>query len=222
MTAYFGIFAKYWQPGRVKTRLAEHVGPQTASEVYLFLLRTLLMRCQACGQQRVVAISPPQHLREFESLVGGHYQLTTQAAGDLGTRIHSFFEQAFQSGATRVVLIGSDSPDLPTKFIDQAFAALNDARVVLGPAEDGGYYLVGMRPPAVEMFSEITWSTNQVWEQTLQRLTELGIEPAILPPWYDVDEIADLARLRDSLRSNAAPLPIEAELLQKLDEVLNP
>ena len=98
------------------------------------------------------------------------------------------------------MLIGSDSPTLPVEYVESAFRLLRESDVVLGPTEDGGYYLVGASRNAVGIFQNIEWSTSRVWEQTVARLHELQLSYQSLPQWYDVDELADLVRLRDELR----------------------
>jgi len=231
------MFAKHWAPGEVKSRLAKDVGAEAASQLYLGFLRTLLVRFSATADERVLVFAPPGRRAEFEELLrsmpgahpaGGYWSLEPQAEGDLGARMRAFFDWAFAGGATRVVLIGSDSPTLPIEFIDEAFAALAQHPVVLGPASDGGYYLVGavgqlcdtaVRPAvaasrdaaalrrtatsssAPPIFDRIDWSTPAVFEQTVERLKAAALTYHVLPPWYDVDELADLARLKREART---------------------
>ena len=107
----------------------------------------------------------------------------------------NFFSNQFARGASRVVLIGSDSPDLPLSRIDDAFTVLDRHEVVLGPCDDGGYYLVGMNRLVVGMFDGVEWSTPNVFATTMARLDQIGVQPAVLESWYDVDSIEDLHRL---------------------------
>ena len=116
-----------------------------------------------------------------------------------------FFEDQFAAGAGRVVLIGSDSPTLPTEYIHRAFQALRDNAVVLGPAADGGYYLVGLKHPHRRLFEAIPWSTNAVMAATLERAREIGLPVSLLPTWYDIDDASSLALLEAELAGN--PLP---------------
>jgi hypothetical protein len=115
-----------------------------------------------------------------------------QAEGDLGERMRGAFDAAFAAGFRRVVIIGSDLPDLSAELLGRAFALLDGHQAVLGPARDGGYYLLGLRRPTLEVFRGIAWSTGEVLAATVARLWEMGIEPALLETLSDLDEAADL------------------------------
>jgi rSAM/selenodomain-associated transferase 1 len=203
-----GVFAKYWEPGQVKTRLAAGVGAQRAADLYRSFLETVLVRF---GQplsdptameparpdcHRVLAYAPPQRREDFERLAAGQWQLEPQADGDLGTRMRAYFENALRNGYDQVLLIGSDAPTLPAERIVEAFAALERAAVVLGPAGDGGYYLVGARERTPDIFDKIHWGSAEVWDQTLHRLRATATPFATLDPWYDVDDETGLKRLQ--------------------------
>jgi glycosyltransferase A (GT-A) superfamily protein (DUF2064 family) len=123
------------------------------------------------------------------------------------------FRTGFNNGADHIVLIGADSPTLPLEYMHQAFAELHRSEIVLGPSDDGGYYLVGLARAALggresssdlpPIFHDMPWGTPQVWSETLDRLDRAGRSYAVLPRWYDVDELADLERLRDELGQSA-------------------
>ena len=123
-----------------------------------------------------------------------------------------YFSDAFAMGASCVLLIGSDSPTLPVSYVRQAFELLRRHPVVLGPTEDGGYYLVGAAARCPQLFDDISWSTSEVWRQTTNKLHKLNITFATLPTWYDVDDVVDLRRLARELRAN----PLAAAELQPL------
>ncbi len=110
-----------------------------------------------------------------------------QADGDLGRRLRAFFANQFAAGARAVVAVGTDSPTLPLEYIDRAFAELRNADVVLGPATDGGYYLVGCGPDHPPLFDNIAWSSGHVLADTVAALSDPRCRLALLPPWYDVD-----------------------------------
>ncbi len=168
MKTHFGMFAKFWQPGAVKTRLGETIGSEAAAALYRESLRTLLVRFASVAASRELVFTPGDRQAEFRLLASQAWQLEEQGTGDLGQRMARFFERAFASGRSRVVLIGSDSPTVPSSWVDRAFDALDHHRVVLGPSEDGGYYLVGARGDRVPpIFFDIDWSTAQVWPQTV-------------------------------------------------------
>lgn len=131
--------------------------------------------------------------------------LMAQPNGDLGTRLSEAFRRSFSGGARRVAIIGSDAPTLPPERIPEAFRHLDARDVVLGPAEDGGYYLIGIRaaawPAAAGLFGGIPWSTDEVLSATRSRLRRLELGSEMLAPWYDIDHPEDLARAATSLAS---------------------
>lgn len=185
-----GIFGKRPDPGRVKTRLAAEFGAQFAADAHEAMLFDLLEgfdRLLAPGGRRVLVFAPDDAGPWFDARVPAAFSLQPQADGDLGRRMHAFFAGEFADGASRVVLIGSDSPTLDPSLVLGAFLCLEQKDVVLGPATDGGYYLVGCRPPVPPIFEGIAWSTPLVLGQTLDLLRVCGRSLAVLPPWYDVD-----------------------------------
>jgi rSAM/selenodomain-associated transferase 1 len=197
-----GVFAKEPRPGQVKTRLAATIGAEPAARLYDAFLRDLLPRLVAIGATRVLAFAEPSDRAFFRSLCGDHFELEVQSGDDLGARMATFFSIQFARGASRVVLIGSDSPDLPISHIENAFASLDRHDVVLGPCDDGGYYLIGMSRVIPEIFQEIAWSTPSVFDQTKSRLDQLGVRTAVLESWYDIDSLDDLRRLAFAIRSD--------------------
>ena len=240
---YFGIFAKHWQPGKVKTRLARSIGDQSAATAYHQLLTHLVSSLSGVGQRRVIAYSPPDKLDAFESFVTEidfknnetrasqenelAWGFTPQADGDLGQRMSLFFQNAFADSvdsagsATRVLLIGSDCPEVTPEICQNAFAALDDHDVVLGPTEDGGYYLVGMSGKFHDVFGEITFSTTSVLQDTIDKMTRDGVSYFKLKPLNDIDEIDDLERFMKTLhqqcQSGSATLA-QQSLHQKLQQ----
>jgi rSAM/selenodomain-associated transferase 1 len=194
-----GIFAKYWQPGEVKTRLARDVGAEAAARLHRAFVETLLARFRDAGECRWLACTPDDSLPAFGELAEAAWVCVPQGGGDLGQRMARFFDRAFAAGAQRVVLIGSDSPDLPVPIVGEAFERLDEVPVVLGPAEDGGYYLVGARGATPPLFDQVAWSSPAVWPQTLFRLREHGLAWQELSPWRDIDTLADLLRVHTDL-----------------------
>ncbi|HJN09953.1 MAG: TIGR04282 family arsenosugar biosynthesis glycosyltransferase [Pirellulaceae bacterium] len=194
-----GMFAKYWLPGTVKTRLARSIGDDKASQLYHHFVITLLARFQELGDRRVLAYSPIERRAEFAAVTPEAWELIPQSPGDLGRRMNRFFDSHLVGHEDRVVLIGTDSPTMPAQYIDDAFAVLQTHPVVLGPSRDGGYYLVGAAGQVPPIFAEIDWSTPSVWQQTVDRLSSAGCRFAELPLWSDVDDLADLTRIADEL-----------------------
>lgn len=198
----FGIFAKYWEPGQVKSRLAAGIGAVAAARIYRAFLETLLVRFQGVAQRCVLAFTPEGRRPAFDRLITSAWELEPQRGDDLGKRMERYFRQAFQRGAQRVVLIGSDSPTLPRPFVETAFQRLADHDVVLGPSHDGGYYLIGAAGGVPAIFDNVAWGSDRVWSQTLAHLEADGSDYAVLPEWYDVDERDDLERLRRELAAS--------------------
>ncbi len=196
MQRTLGLMAKQPVPGRVKQRLATVTSPEWAAQVYEAILLDQLDRLQTLAVRRVLVYDPPEARDYFAQIAGDRYQLTPQAGSDLGARMRAFFEAEFAAGMRAAVLIGTDSPTLPEAFAAQAFAELARADAVLGPATDGGYYLMGLARLIPQLFEKIDWGTNQVLEQTMAQLQAAKPRLALLPPWYDVDTIDDWQCLR--------------------------
>ncbi len=196
------MFAKYWSAGKVKTRLARSIGADAAAEFHRLSVATLVTRFRHLADQRLIGFWPGEQQAAFARLGKPHWQTVVQVAGDLGDRMACFFDAAFRAGAERVVLIGSDSPTLPVQYVEDAFASLLTHEVVLGPADDGGYYLVGAAHNRPDIFRGVTWSSRDVWTQTVERLESTSTSWAALPPWYDVDDMGQLRRLAEQLKSD--------------------
>lgn len=221
-----GVFVKQPVAGRVKTRLAAAIGDERAAEIYAAFQHDVLDSVRGLGDRRVLGFAPNDaDSREYFTGIGEDaFDLWPQPDVSLGERMAAFFEHEFASGAERVVLIGSDSPNLPGEIIQQAFVALAEKDCVIGPATDGGYYLIGFRSRArshvQRMFANIKWSTHQVLGQTVERIREANISLSIMPPWYDIDTVEDLAILRSHIAATGLAggnqASRTAELLEKL------
>ncbi len=216
-----GLFAKYWEPGRVKTRLAATIGNLAASRVYRAFVTSLVIRFRKVADERIFVFSPMDRQREFAKTILTDWHLVPQSSGDLGARMKHFFSDSLRRADDRVVLIGSDSPTLPAGVIDDAFEALRHSPVVLGPTNDGGYYLVGAAGTVPPIFDDVRWSTTSVWQQTVDRLLEHDTPFVELPSWYDVDELDDLRRLDRELQSFIASDPTWVELANEVRECLH-
>lgn len=194
-----GMFAKFWGTGRVKTRLARDLGAERTSRLYRCFLETLVRRFAGEGDRRLLAYTPADSEEAFRELTSSAWTLAPQAAGDLGERMEDYFRRAFAADATYAILIGSDCPHLPLATVQQAFLELEQHSVVLGPSDDGGYYLVGAAREAPSIFTGIDWSTPAVWRQTIACLEAAGCDYTCLDPSYDIDDLNDLRRLRNEL-----------------------
>lgn len=189
--AILGLFAKWPTPGTVKTRLARDSSPEFACQVASAFLADSILQFEITGVRRILAVAPASEQEQFKALVGERWEVTPQIDGDLGTRLSHFFAEAFREGAERVVVIGTDSPTLPPEYLERAFQELTEHDVVIGPATDGGYYLIGLNQPSPNLFDGICWSTSNVLQQTVDRLGSMSLH--LLPPWFDVDTIDDWA-----------------------------
>ncbi len=196
-----GMFVKLPTPGRVKTRLAARLGEDEAAKLYAGFVRDLVERFRETGERRFLCHAPNDEptIAHYEEVAGTDYGLWPQPTASLGKRLAEFFDHAFSTGAKRVVVIGSDSPTLPRKFIEDAFHQLGVRDTVVGPATDGGYYLIGQRRPVRPIFERIGWSGPQVLSQTVERISECNATLALLPVWYDVDSPDDLHFLEGHL-----------------------
>ncbi len=189
-----GLFAKWPEPGWVKTRLARGDTAWGARVARAFLLDTL-QRLAAVDAHRVLAFAPPDREANFAALAADRFTLAPQADGDLGHRLAAFFGEQVHAGARAIVAVGTDSPTLPIEYIERAFTDLKNADVVLGPATDGGYYLVGCGPDCPPLFDNIAWGSERVLSDTIAALADPLWRLTLLPPWYDVDTTEDWSML---------------------------
>jgi rSAM/selenodomain-associated transferase 1 len=207
-----GLFAKLPAPGAAKTRLGPGPTPDWGACVADAFLRDALDRLSAVGARRVLAFAPAGAAAAFAELAAGRFEPAPQCDGDLGRRMADFIARRIAEGAEAVVLVGADSPTLPVEYVGRAFDELDRADVVLGPALDGGYYLIGCGRRLPPVFDGVSWGTGRVLAETVARLADPAWRLALLPPWYDVDTPADwrllcghLAALRRAGIDPAAP-----------------
>jgi rSAM/selenodomain-associated transferase 1 len=200
-TCAIAVMAKASIPGRTKTRLSPPLTRTEASELNTAFLVDIAENL-ACVSELAhiasfVAFGPPESTRFFEDHLPAHFGLMGIWFDDLGECLHQTAKAIFGLGYSAAVLLNSDSPTLPTQILLSAAAALAapGERVVLGPCEDGGYYLLGVKSLHERLFEDIAWSTDQVARQTLERAAELELKTIVLPTWYDVDDVDSLKRL---------------------------
>jgi hypothetical protein len=233
--------AKAPRPGRVKTRLVPPLSHDEACAMSAGFLRDITDNIALAARDAkiagYVAFAPEGQEALFDGIVApgtqfvladGTIEAPSGVLGFGGCLLHAA-QALFAQGYDAACLLNSDSPTLPTALLVQAAEALAEAgdRVVLGPADDGGYYIIGMKAPHAGLFADIAWSTEHVAEQTRERARSLGLELVELATWYDVDDAAALARLmRDVDRAGAAQpgrqvlqpyaAPVTASCLQRL------
>lgn len=199
------IFAKYPEPGTVNTRM---VPPLTADEAAALHEAALAAVCErvagVIGLDTRLVVTPDEHVSELHKRFARHIKdCWPQGNGDLGHRLIRATHRAFAGGADGVVLLGADSPTLPTRFLTHAAAALREHDAVMGPCEDGGYYLLGLRQPYPALFERIDWGGANVADQTGRRAVDGGIDLYELPSWYDLDRFEDLKRTLHDLAETA-------------------
>lgn len=187
------VFVKRPRAGEVKTRLAGQVGAEEAAVLYRSMAEHVLRATTSAdaAYDRVVEYAPADGGDDVRRWLPAE-RCVAQAAGDLGERMANALARAFAEGVSRAVLVGTDAPALGREHVAQAFAALRGADLVLGPACDGGYYLVGVAAPRPELFEGIAWSTPAVLEQTIERSRALGLRHRLLAELRDVDTLADV------------------------------
>jgi rSAM/selenodomain-associated transferase 1 len=192
------VMAKQPLPGRAKTRLCPPLSPDAAADLAECLLRDAVDQIRRIpGARPALAYDPPDAAEYFRELAGEGVLLVPQAGADLGERMEGVLAQLLAEHPAGLVL-GADVPGLPDAFLAEAVAHLGRGAgdVVLGPSADGGYYAIGLRVPAHTLFDGIPWSTPAVLVQTVARARRAGLAVRLLPPWRDLDDPADLARLK--------------------------
>lgn len=215
MKATLMIFAKAPAPRRVKTRLIPAVGAEGAARLHAAFVQDVVARHRKPGR-RVVVWRGGDVAHPLWKRLG--VDLATQPEGDLGDRLTTAFAQEMVDDAA-VVVLGTDSPTLPPAYVDAAFAALETHPVVIGPACDGGYYLIGMRGALAPVFDGVAWGTESVFAHTVEALNAAGIDYAVLDFWYDVDRPDDLRLLRALRDRLPDPPPVHTlAALAELDD----
>ena len=195
------VMAKRPAAGSTKTRLVPAFSPQEAAEFYERLLfDTIDMLTARDDCETIIAVDEPASVSYFDQSAPGLRQLP-QGSGALGDRLASVLSDALELGFESVFAINSDGPDLPPEHLDAAFAQLDqpDIDVVLGPTDDGGYYLIGWRQPWSPMVTDVVMSTPDVLADTLAITEKIGARVALAPSWFDVDVPEDLDRLEQSV-----------------------
>lgn len=179
------IFAKSPVPGQVKTRLCPPLTPETAARLQRAFFADTVANAVRAGLKPTIYFDGPRRLLEDALTESVNWQ--AQGAGDLGARLARV--------PAPCILIGADCPQLPTQILRDAADALETHDMTLGPAEDGGYYLIGLRAPAPFLFEDIAWSSDTVLAQTMAQSVSHGLSSLLLPPSYDIDTGDDLRRL---------------------------
>ncbi|MCS7467065.1 TIGR04282 family arsenosugar biosynthesis glycosyltransferase [Stieleria sp. ICT_E10.1] len=198
-----GVMAKYWASGQVKTRLGATIGMPQAADVHRAFCQHLATQLAAVAEERSFVITPRDRQADFAALLPEGWGIRFQGEGELGCRMKAWFMQATESDVD-AVLIGADCPLLEAAVVDRAGELLGEHDVVLGPAIDGGYYLIGLRGPWRNVYQglmeQMPWSSDSVFDLTCLRAEQAGLRVATLPPMEDVDTITELQHLVNQLK----------------------
>lgn len=185
------IFVRNPELGKVKTRLARTLGAEAALRIYRFLLEKTRAAALGASLERWLFYS--ENIPETDEWPRELFHKKQQSEGDLGARMEAAFQQAFEAGAEKVLIIGSDCPELTSTILEHALEMLDHTDFVLGPVPDGGYYLLGMKALTPVVFRDIAWSTAAVRAQTVEKIAALGQGYTLLPMLTDIDEAEDWA-----------------------------
>jgi rSAM/selenodomain-associated transferase 1 len=200
------VFVKAPRPGAVKTRLAAALGAEDAAALYRAIAGEEIRRTAPRDREyeRVFCFAPPDARDEIAGWLPGE-TLRSQEGADLGARMASAFADAFAAGARRAAIVGTDVPACGREHVTEAFRALDDHDLVLGPTHDGGYYLIALDRPRPPLFRSIPWSTASVLPATAERAGVLGLSVRMLEPLRDVDTLADVRAEWPRLRALLDP-----------------
>jgi uncharacterized protein len=196
------VMVKAPRAGAVKTRLVPPLAPEEAAALAACFARDIVACVRRVVSEVIVAYAPADGRAQLEALLRpGKLLWLEQRGEDLGERLEHAVEHACALGYGPVVVVGADSPTLPPSFVERAVRTLaeGDADVVLGPTDDGGYYLVAVRRAQLGLFRNVAWSTPLAYRQTADNAARLALRALELPRWYDVDTPDDLLRLCDEL-----------------------
>ncbi|MEO1402263.1 MAG: TIGR04282 family arsenosugar biosynthesis glycosyltransferase [Cyanobacteria bacterium J06635_1] len=204
------LFTRYPEAGKTKTRLIPHLGEEQAACLQRQMTEHIVTEMQQvsvnCSPSLEVHFAGGSH-DQMATWLGDHLCYLPQASGDLGMRMSQAFSQGFQDGMQRVVMIGADCPDVTSNLLAQAFQSLESFDIVLGPALDGGYYLIGLseacRDAYAGLFQGIDWGTAQVFEQTVAIARRLNLTLTALTPLNDIDRPEDLAIWENIARASS-------------------
>ncbi len=203
-----GIFLKYPAAGQVKTRLAAAIGPEKAAACYRSLTEIVLAgTADSERYRRILFITPEERILDFVRWMPDETFLPQRGA-TLGERMVDAFQRLFLQGE-RAILIGTDAPDVSASLVAEAFAALDENDLVIGPALDGGYYLIGMKQPHGTLFEDIVWSTPSVLAGTLGKVKILGLSCKLLPALNDIDTVEDYTEWQRRMKSQNSELRIQ-------------
>lgn len=189
------VFVRYPDPGKVKTRIARELGAEKAAEIYSLIAGSVIEEVSGSDNYgTVIYFDPPEKEDAIRKWLGrGDVSYEPQSGVTVGERMSDAFDRVFSGGAEKAVLIGTDIPQITGEIVTEAFRLLEYEDAVIGPAQDGGYYLLGLKKPAPHLFSDIEWGSETVFEQTIGRIRKLNISYKSLDTLRDVDTAGDIS-----------------------------
>jgi len=211
------LFVKAPIQGHVKTRLAANLGAPMATGLYRCFVADIIHKITAVRLPLIIFYDPPGSLQMIRTWLGNHQTYAAQTGNTLGERMEQAFQHVFNAGIRRTVLMGSDLPDLPGENLTRALSALDTHDAVIGPSADGGYYLIGFTSRAftARVFQGIRWSTDTVYQATMERFAEENRSIYELSPWPDIDTMSDLLALMERLKETPSHAPETAAYLKQ-------
>ncbi len=209
------IMTKIPRAGNVKTRLQPFLSPEKSAEIATAFLKDAESKARKTCGKTIIAFAPRQEKDALLNFVSAQNTFIAQSGENLGERMQTAFQFAFENGSDSVVLIGTDSPSFPAEFIEQSFKSLENSDVVLGESEDGGYYLIGLKTLRKEIFENVEWSSPETFIQTVRNIENCKLKLSFIPKWHDVDLPEDLNKLRKELIKNPKLAPETAKWLKE-------
>jgi len=197
------VFVKYPQAGLVKTRLAKDLGEQEAVVLYERLAKMIIKRTKADVYHQAIFYCPQDKRKEIMAWLGQDLEFQPQERGGLGIKMQEAFRQIFNQGVKKAIIIGTDSPFISKEVISRAFKCLDSNQCVVGPAYDGGYYLLGLSEFNDSIFKDISWSTKDVFIQTMERLKKINFKVSVLEKQLDIDTHQDFIIFKKNVESSS-------------------
>jgi rSAM/selenodomain-associated transferase 1 len=208
MKSYLIIFAKEPKRDKIKTRLSNYLSSSQCVKLYrAFLKDTMGMIKDVKCSRKIIAFDSDTKNPKYLKSIAPHFIFYRQKGKNLGQRMHNVFKFAARN-PSKIVIIGSDSPTLPSGYIEEAFRKLDRNDIVIGPSRDGGYYLIGLKKACGGLFKGIKWSSDRVLEKTVMNAAALKKKIFLLEKWYDVDKLEDLDYLKKDLRRKSKDIAI--------------
>ena len=201
------VFTRFPMAGKVKTRLAKNMGNKFAVSFFKACAEHTfmeLLKVKETGPELFLFCSEENEIEQVMQWAGNNFNYFSQLGKDLGLKMFNAFDTVFKRGYKKVIIIGTDAPDVSMNILQSAISVLDNYSVVVGPANDGGYYLLGFKSKLIDLFSGIEWSTNSVFDNTIKKLNNSKINYFVLDELIDIDTLDDLQNWLKHHKGNAA------------------